>query len=122
MTNAITTDKATLTADLVAAGLKVLDYVPERITPPIVIVNSASPYLIPSSLKNQYTLNLELVLVAATASNKTATEKLDELIEDTLQAVPSYARVIQVNAPYNMQTNNAEYLAANISLDLQITI
>lgn len=122
MTNAITTDKATLTADLVAAGLKVLDYVPERITPPIVIVNSASPYLVPSSLKNQYTLNLELVLVAATASNKTATEKLDELIEDTLQAIPSYARAIQVNAPYNMQTNNAEYLAANISIDLQITI
>lgn len=122
MTNAITSDKATLKTDLVAAGLNVLDYVPERIVPPIVIINSSSPYLVLSSLRNQYTLNLELVLIAATATNKKATEALDELIEDTLKALPSYARMIQVNAPYNMQTNNAEYLATNIAIDLLITI
>jgi hypothetical protein len=122
MTNEITSDKAALKTVLVSAGLNVLEYVPERIVPPIVIINSASPYLVPSSLKNQYVLNLELVLIAATAVNKKATEMLDELIQDTLQALPSYARIIQVNAPYNMQTNNAEYLATNIAIDLQITI
>ena len=122
MTNEITSDKAALKTVLVSAGLNVLEYVPERIVPPIVIINSASPYLVPSSLKNQYILNLELVLIAATATNKKATEMLDELIQDTLQALPSYARMIQVNAPYNMQTNNAEYLATNIAIDLQITI
>jgi hypothetical protein len=122
MTNEITSDKAALKTVLVSAGLNVLEYVPERIVPPIVIINSASPYLVPSSLKNQYVLNLELVLIAATATNKKATEMLDELIQDTLQALPSYARMIQVNAPYNMQTNNAEYLATNIAIDLQITI
>lgn len=122
MINEITSDKAALKTVLVSAGLNVLEYVPERIVPPIVIINSASPYLVPSSLKNQYILNLELVLIAATATNKKATEMLDELIQDTLQALPSYARLIQVNAPYNMQTNNAEYLATNIAIDLQITI
>lgn len=122
MTNEITLAKAEFKLDLDNAGLNVLDYVPERIVPPIVILNSASPYLTPNDLGKEYTLNLELVMVAATATNKQATEKLDELIEDVLNALPRYARLLRVNAPYNLQTGNAEYLAANASVELEITI
>jgi hypothetical protein len=122
MTNEITISKAEFKLDLEDAGLTVLDYVPERIVPPIVIINSASPYLTPSSLGTEYLMNLELVLVAATATNKLATERLDEAIENALKAMPRYARVLRVNEPYEMQTNNASYLAANISVELEITI
>ena len=122
MTNEITISKAEFKLDLEAAGIKILDYVPERIVPPIVIINSASPYLTPSSLGNEYILALELVCIAATATNKQATEKLDETISLVLNSMPRYSRVLRVNEPYNMQTNNAEYLAANISVELEITI
>ena len=122
MTNEITLSKAEFKLDLEAAGIRVLDYVPERITPPIVIINSASPYLSPSSLGNEYNLNLELVVIASTATNKQATENLDQAINDALNAIPRYARVLRVNEPYNLQTNNAEYLSANISVELEITI
>ena len=122
MTNEITLSKAELKLDLQTAGLNVLDYVPERIVPPIVIINSASPYLTPNTLGNEYLMSLELVCIAATATNKQATEKLDELIEDVLKALPRYARMIRVNEPYQMQTNNAEYLAVNVSIELEITI
>ena len=122
MTNEITLSKAEFKLDLEAAGIRVLDYVPERITPPIVIINSASPYLSPSSLGNEYNLNLELVVIASTATNKQATENLDQAIHDALNAIPRYARVLRVNEPYNLQTNNAEYLSANISVELEITI
>jgi hypothetical protein len=122
MTNEITVSKAEFKLDLETGGLTVLDYVPERIVPPIVIINSSSPYLTPSSLGAEYLLNLELVLIAATATNKQATEKLDEAIEAALKAMPRYARVLRVNEPYEMQTNNASYLAANISVELEITI
>ena len=122
MTNEITLSKAEFKLDLESAGLNVLDYVPERITPPIVIVNSATPYLTPSSLGNEYILSLELVVVASTATNKQATEKLDEAIADVLTAMPRYARMTRVGAPYEMQTNNASYLSANISVELEITI
>lgn len=122
MTNEITSAKVEFKLDLDAAGLKVLDYVPERIVPPIVIINSRSPYLLAADVGAEFTLGLELVLVAATATNKQATEKLDELICDTVNALPGYARLISVNQPYNMQTNNAEYLAVNIDVDLNITI
>jgi hypothetical protein len=109
--------------ELVDAGLNVLEYVPERITPPIVIVNASSPYMTTAEF-GEYNLGLELVLVASTATNKTATANLDQLIEDTLNAILpiTYARVTTVNQPYNLQTNNAEFLAANIYCQLNITI
>lgn len=121
MTNEITTAKAQFAAALDTAGLRVLDYVPERITPPIVIVNVSSPYIVANNF-GEFDVNLEIVAVAATATNKQATEKLDELIQDVLNALPNFAQFKSVNQPYNLQTNNAEYLAANIYVAIQITI
>lgn len=122
MSNEITLSKSEFKLDLDAAGINVLDYVPERVVPPIVIINSASPYLTPSTIGNEYILNLELVVIAATATNKKATEQLDGAIADVLTALPRYARMTRVNEPYEMQTNNASYLSANISVELEITI
>ena len=122
MTNEITAAKAEFKLDLVAEGLNVLDYVPERITPPIIVINAGIPYLRPNNLSHDFTLNLELVCVAATATNKTATEKLDELIEAAINALPGYSRLVQVGQPFNLQTNNTEYIAATIQTDVSITI
>lgn len=122
MTNEITAAKVEFKLDLVAAGLNVLEYVPERIVPPVVILNSRNPYLAVSDLGREYYLNLELVLVAATATNKTATERLDELLESVVKALPSYARMLPTGTPYEMQTNNAGYLAINVPIELEITI
>jgi len=122
MTNEITAAKVEFKLDLVAGGIKVMDYVPERIVPPIVIINSGVPYLRPSSLSREYTLNLELVCVAAQATNKQATEKLDELLEAVINALPGYARMISAGQPFNLQTNNTEYLAVSVQTDVQITI
>lgn len=115
--------KVQFKSDLTTAGLNVLEYVPERITPPIVIVNAASPYVTTAEF-GEYTLGIELVLVASTATNKKATENLDQLIEDALLAIEplTYVRLTSVNQPYNLQTNNAEYLSTNIYLQLAITL
>jgi len=83
---------------------------------------SRNPYLAVSDLGREYFLNLELVLVAATATNKTATERLDELLESVVKALPSYARLLPTGTPYEMQTNNAGYLAINVPIELEITI
>ena len=109
--------------ELADAGLNVVEYVPDRITPPIVIVNAAQPYLQTSQF-GEWSMGIELVLVSSTATNKKATENLDQLIEDTLNAIEplTYVRITSVNQPYNLQTNNAEYLAANIYCQLNLTI
>jgi hypothetical protein len=119
----ITAAKVEFKLELVEAGLNVLEYIPERITPPIVLLNSAQPYLQTAEF-GEWNLGIELVLVASTATNKKATENLDQLIEDTLKAIEplGYARITSVNQPYNLQTNNAEFLSANIYCQLNITI
>ena len=122
MTNEITAAKIEFKLDLTAAGLNVVDYVPERIVPPIVIINNGTPYLQPSSLSREYTLNLELVCVASQATNKQASEKLDELLQNVINALPGYARMVNAGQPYNLQTNNTEYLAVSVQTDVQITI
>lgn len=124
MTNEITVSKAEFALDLTNAGLDVLDYVPERITPPIVIVTSGSPYLVAETVGREFRLGLNLTLVASTATNEEATEALDELIADTVTAVTSLGYVIlkTVNPPYRLAANNAEYLASDLNLDLSITL
>ena len=124
MTNEITVSKAEFALDLTNAGLDVLDYVPERITPPIVIITSGSPYLVAETVGREFRLGLNLTLVASTATNEEATEALDELIAETVTAVTSLGYVIlkTVNPPYRLSANNAEYLASDLNLDLSITL
>lgn len=122
MTAEITLAKQELKLDLADAGLTVLEYVPERIVPPIVVVTADTPYMTGASVATEYDLNLQLVCIAANAVNKKATEALDQLIEDAVNGLPAYCLFKNVGQPYALQANNAEYLAANISINLQITL
>ena len=124
MTNEITASKAELALDLQNAGLEILDYVPERIVPPIVIMTAGSPYLTPETIGKEYRLGLTLTMVASTATNEEATEALDELIANTVSAIApiGYAVLRQVNPSYRLAANNAEYLASDLNLDLSITL
>lgn len=120
---AITDARLQLRDDLIAAGLNVVEFIPARITPPVIVINAASPYVEPKSVANQYYLNLELVLVSQNATNEKATQALDELIEAVLAALPAYAVITGgVGQPYGLGTNNADYLSANITVNLVITI
>jgi hypothetical protein len=124
MTNEITASKAEFKLDLQNAGLDVLDYVPERIVPPIVIVNSGSPYLVTETVGREYRLGLNVTLVASTATNEEATEALDELIAVTVSTISQLGYVIlkAVNTPFRLAANNAEYLACDLNIDLSITL
>ena len=124
MTNEITLSKQEFALDLTNAGLEVLDYVPERVTPPIVIISADGNYLSPETVGNEYRLGLKLTLVAATATNEESTEALDELIADTVSAMAdiSYAVLKSVTSPFRLSVNTAEYLAADLTLDLSITL
>lgn len=124
MTNEITTSKAEFALDLQTAGLDVLDYVPERVTPPIIIISSGSPYLVAETVGSEYRLGLTLTLVASTATNEESTEALDELIALTVSAIGNLGYVVlkAVNPPYRLAVNNAEFLSADLNVDLSITL
>lgn len=124
MANEITISKAEFALALQTAGLDVLDYVPGRVTPPIVVITSGSPYLESSTLGGEYQLNLECVCVAMTADNEQASESLDELISNLVNAIEplEYVQFTGIGSPYSLNANNAEYLAANASVNLLITL
>lgn len=114
--------KAELALTLQAAGLDVYDYIPERVTPPVVVIRSGSPYLTPSTVGHEFLVNLELVVVAGFATNETSTDDLDDLIEQTIQAIPADAGFRDVAQPYTLVMNGNDYLATTINIDLQISI
>lgn len=118
----ITASKAEFALDLQNAGLDVVDYIPGRVTPPVVIIRSGSPYLTNASIGHEFILGLELLVVAQTADNEKATEDLDQLIEDVVNALPAYATMKGVSTPFALDVNNAQYLAATITTDLEITL
>jgi hypothetical protein len=120
--NEITASKAEYALALTALGLKVSSYIPERVVPPTVIISPGSPYLTPVTVDGEYLMNLELMVISAPAVNVKSTELLDLAIETILNGNPGYARVSSVGQPYALQTNNAEFLTANLSVDIRITI
>jgi hypothetical protein len=62
------------------------------------------------------------MVIAATAVNSKASELLDKALETLLNGNPAYSIISSVGQPYALQTNNAEYLAANVSVNLRITL
>lgn len=123
--NELTATKNDFVADLVIAGLQVetVAYIPERITPPIVIIRPGGTYLSPSVLgAKEWQLNLEADLIAATAGNQMVDENLDALIVALIDALPSYARLVSISAPTGLTTGNAEYLSATATLELAINL
>jgi hypothetical protein len=123
-TNELTATKAEFALDLTTNGLlvEVSDFVPDRITPPIVMIRPGGTYVAPSSLRGEYTLALECDLIATPATNEVAQESLDALICDFISALPSYAVLTNIGAPFALTTGNAEFLASTATLNLSITL
>lgn len=118
----INTAKVQFKDAVAAAGVDILEYVPERVIPPIVLISGGSSYITPETIGNEYTLTVILTMISATAMNEQSTEKLDDLIEQTIKALPAFARMTRVNKPYSLAVNNAEYLSADMEVEISITI
>jgi hypothetical protein len=103
-------------------SIDVLGFIPERVVPPVAIINAGSTYLRPDTLGKGWVMNLELTLVAAQAINEEATAALDLFIENTLNHCPDFAVILDVTKPFILQANSAEYLATTINIDVFITI
>jgi hypothetical protein len=118
----ISTAKQQLADHYIANGVDILAFVPERVIPPVVVINSGATYLRPDTMGNGWVMNLELNLVAAQSVNEEATDSLDLLVETVLKNVPDFALILDVAKPFILQANGAEYLATTVNLDLFITI
>jgi hypothetical protein len=120
--NEITASKVEYALALSALGLKVSSFIPERIVPPTIVISPNSNYLTPVTLDTDFLMQLEVMVIAAPAVNKKASEMLDKALETILKGNPAYVRIQNVGQPYALQTNNSEFLTANIAVEIRITL
>lgn len=110
-------ERERLTTALEDAGLTVYDHVPERLVPPAVIVTPGSPYLASGDVYGTFRVALTASVVAATATNATATQALDNLVETAVVAAVSEGFDLEnASTFYAFTSGTASYLAADISL------
>ena len=116
---------ATLRQDLKEAleeqDLKAVEYLPERIQPPIALVSASDPYLEQGLTACLFKVSLEVTLVAAKATNANSTNALDDMIESAIYATGDWF-IDTINAPFILEANNAQYLACKMRLNQQIEI
>lgn len=118
----INTAKVQFKDAVAATGIDIKEYIPERVIPPIVLMSGGGTYIVPETISKEYTVGLVLTMISQTAMNEQSTEKLDELIEQTINALPAFARLVRVTKPYSLAVNNTEYLSADMEVELSITI
>ena len=99
------------------AGLTAFPFLPNRITPPIAVVQAGSPFMEPGGSFGEFKTRWEIILVAPTGVNAVATEKLYALLEDAIVSlVDSKYSVEEVSKPYALEVSNATYVAVNIKI------
>ena len=101
--------------------LKAVEYLPERLSPPIALVSAGEPYIEQGLTNCLFKVTLEVTLVAAKAVNEKATNALDEMIESAILATGDWF-IDSINAPFILEANNAQYLACKVRLNQEIEI
>lgn len=109
-----------LTTDTTVSALS---YIPGRIVPPLYLVTSGSPYIESGDTYGTFKVGMNVDVISATAANDTSTEALDVLIEDALVSlVNSGVSVLSTTQPFQLEANNATYLAATISISKTVNL
>jgi hypothetical protein len=120
--NVITQTKTNLATELIADGINTETYIPPRITPPLAIISPDNTYVAQGDTFATFRISLLITLVAQNASNEKATEALDELIVSAIGAIPAQWAIDNVEQPFALSANNAEYIATRMAVSTQITI
>lgn len=114
----IAASRSALAALIEGAGVTCLEYIPERVTPPIAIMEPTSEWVASGEAFGEYRIGYDVTLVTQTASNNKATTDLDTMVEDVLNAVADTAGFYStsVSAPAVLAVNNAEYLSVAVTI------
>lgn len=101
-----------------AAGIRAADVVPERVAPPIAVMQPSSDWVESGDTFNAFRVGFDVTLIVQTAANATVSKNLDDFVDDALAAVTSAPGfyVGSVSGPSLVQINNAEYLTASMTV------
>lgn len=103
-------------------GSTVLDYLPERIVPPIAIIAAGSPYVEGGTSYGSFNVRFTVVLVCPSGTNETSTQALDELVTATVVALDtSNWGLERVDQPTMLAHGGANFLSTTIDVIHNVT-
>lgn len=127
--NALTALRQDLVRQLTEAGHPALDKEPARVSPPVILVSPASPYLDAAATFGARTVRLKVRIVTLTGDG--AAEQLDDALLEVLPVIESATvpgtalgaawDVAEVSEPYLLLANGATYPAIDITATTDIT-
>ena len=97
--------------------VSIVDHLPDSITPPVVLVAWADPWIKPATLC-AYEAAMELIVIAQRLEPGGKLETLEEIVAvcvPNLKTLPQW-QVVDVTAPYPINVAGVDYLAASINL------
>ena len=114
--------RAELKDELAAAGFEnVYSYLPERFSPPALLVSASDNYVVEGLTTCLMKVSLTVTAIAGVATNVNETDSLDDMIEGVIMATGEWF-IDRVSAPFVLEANNANYLASKITLSQEFTI
>lgn len=100
-----------------ATTIPAFPYAPGRFIVPSAIVMPGSPFIESGNTFGTVLGRFQVELVMGTAANQVSSSGLDDQIENALVALINAGySVEQVSAPYALEANGQQYLAATVSV------
>lgn len=117
--------RAELAQMLNVAGVWALDYIPERVEPPVAVVAAGEPYVEEvfdnKTFDSDYTVRMEVTLIAGTSTNETVTDDLDDMICKVLKGLAGSWEA-DISQPYQIEANGSYFLASKATITTTISI
>jgi len=107
-----------LLAVLTSAGIRATEVVPERITPPLAVLQPAGDWITTGAVFGEYRLGFEVTVIVKTAANAVVSSAMDDAVDAVLTAVAAAQGfyVGSVSAPTLLSVQNAEFLSATLTV------
>ena len=118
MSNPITEAREDVAAALGAIdGVRVFDFIPERMAAPAAVVTPGSPYVVPGRVLGELNVALNIRLYADRGTNEVVTKALDELIVNVCDALTDYGNVIVARPGIDSESYDQTYLVTDITIN-----
>jgi hypothetical protein len=113
--NTLKSVRQEISVQLSAAGISNYEFVPSRVNVPAAIIEPGSPYMEQGETFADFTVRMNVVLLVAGTTNDTATDELDQLIVNAIDALDTFD-IEAVGSPEGFELNAAQYLGSRLNL------
>jgi len=106
------------------AGLTAFPYIPARINPPLAVIAAGSPFVSSEGVAfGEFKTRWEITVIAPTGANDVSTEKLYDLVEDSIVALVNSKYIVdEAGKAYALEANGAMYAAIDIKINTNVRI